>query len=367
MNPAIVLFVCNLVITNSLTFNKRYQHYPIKFDDIQDVKIKRPAKLNLDTSYNTLETINEYVDYLARSRPDIVTKEVIGYSYQKSPITALHIHNDERATVEKPSILIDAGIHAREWISPAVGLCILSQLVENYEDNKYLIDKVNWYIVPMLNPDGYNYTWHGDRFWRKNRQKIPNSHCLGIDLNRNFGYKYGGIGTSKLPCEEIFGGNGPFSEYESRALRDYAAKLPNLRLYLTMHSYGNFLIFPWGWTYERPADYDDLYRVADRARNAMEKVWGHRYTIGTPGDTTGLGAGGSDDYMKAVLGVKYSYTFELPGGGEEGFDFPPGKIQDVCVETWEGIKAFAKFIKEENYRKRPRPKFGNRRHKSRRI
>lgn len=58
---------------------------------------------------------------------------------------------------EKPVILIDGGIHAREWISPAVVVYIINQLVENKE-NHYLIENISWYIVPVLNPDGYEYS-----------------------------------------------------------------------------------------------------------------------------------------------------------------------------------------------------------------
>lgn len=56
----------------------------------------------------------------------------------------------------KPGILVDGGIHAHEWASSAVALFTISQLVE--DSNRHLIENVDWYILPLLNPDGYTYS-----------------------------------------------------------------------------------------------------------------------------------------------------------------------------------------------------------------
>lgn len=59
---------------------------------------------------------------------------------------------------QRPAVFIEAGIHAREWIAPSVALYLLNQLVENYDSNKDLVDSLDWFIVPVTNPDGYEYT-----------------------------------------------------------------------------------------------------------------------------------------------------------------------------------------------------------------
>jgi murein tripeptide amidase MpaA len=58
----------------------------------------------------------------------------------------------------RPEVLVDAGIHAREWIAPAMALYIINQLVENNANNSDLTDGVDWFILPVLNPDGYEYS-----------------------------------------------------------------------------------------------------------------------------------------------------------------------------------------------------------------
>jgi murein tripeptide amidase MpaA len=111
------------------------------------------------------------------------------------------------------------GIHAREWISPASVTYIINELIENRDAHGEAVRSVDWYILPVVNPDGYEYSHRVDRLWRKNRH--VSGHCTGIDLNRNFGYKWGGAGSSPEPCKEIFAGTRPFSEPESAAISNF--------------------------------------------------------------------------------------------------------------------------------------------------
>lgn len=93
---------------------------------------------------------------LASDYPDIVTLDVIGYSYEEQPIYVIKISSGGAS--EKPVILVDAGIHAREWIAPATALYIIQELVEN-QNNRNLIENVDWHIIPILNPDGYRFSY----------------------------------------------------------------------------------------------------------------------------------------------------------------------------------------------------------------
>lgn len=99
--------------------------------------------------------INEYLAYLAATYPDIVTLEDAGLSLEGYGMIFAKISSDP--TAQKPVILIDGGIHAREWISPATVTYIIYQLVEN-STNRQFLDEVDWYILPVLNPDGYEFS-----------------------------------------------------------------------------------------------------------------------------------------------------------------------------------------------------------------
>jgi carboxypeptidase A4 len=117
-----------------------------------------------------------------------------------------------------------SGIHAREWISPASVTYIIQELIENREANTWA-DNLDFYIVPVVNPDGYEYTHNGNRLWRKNRRDPQLGRCSGTDLNRNFGYKWGGAGSSKDRCQEIYAGSAPFSEPETQAIQRFVTGL----------------------------------------------------------------------------------------------------------------------------------------------
>lgn len=82
--------------------------------------------------------------------------ESLGFSYEKREMLVIKISSGGGG--HRPAVLVDAGIHAREWIAPAMALYIINQLVENNATNSDLTDAVDWFIVPVLNPDGYEYS-----------------------------------------------------------------------------------------------------------------------------------------------------------------------------------------------------------------
>jgi len=112
-------------------------------------------------------------------------------------------------------------MHAREWISPATVTYIIRELVENRSKYGSFVSDIDYHIVPLVNVDGYDYSHGKNRMWRKNRAILP-GRCSGVDLNRNFGYKWGMAGASRTnTCVSIYAGKSAFSEPESQAIRDY--------------------------------------------------------------------------------------------------------------------------------------------------
>ncbi|KAF6208024.1 hypothetical protein GE061_016473 [Apolygus lucorum] len=171
--------------------------------------------------------------------PDLVKIVTIGKSSENRPLKVAHISSGKRK--DAPAIWIDGGIHGREWVAPSTALFILKQLTENYNTNKAVVDGIDWFIMPVANPDGYEYSHSVDRFWRKNRSKNPAKRyedyydearygrecaddaetCQGVDLNRNWDFHWKEIGASSSPCKPTFAGDRPFSEPETRAMSDF--------------------------------------------------------------------------------------------------------------------------------------------------
>merc|ERR1719244_930090 len=251
---------------------------------------------------------------------------------------------------DKPGIFIDAGIHAREWISPATVTYILDQLVHNpslYDD---ILSNVNLYFMPSINPDGYEYSHTGDEDWRKTRSDSSSTWgCKGADPNRNWGYHWMENGASDNPCSDIYAGSEAFSEVEMRNVRDQILKLSDsLVVYLTFHSYSQLWLYPWGYTSALPADWMDLDDLAHSAVDALTAVHGTNYDIGSSTNVLYAAAGGSDDWAKGGGGVKYAYTVELRDTGNYGFVLPPEQIIPTGEETFEALKVVANFVKD-NY------------------
>ncbi|XP_012262450.2 carboxypeptidase B-like isoform X2 [Athalia rosae] len=294
------------------------------------------------SSYHRLDDIYGYLDYLAQTFPDLCSVMSIGNSVEGRPLKVLRISNGKPRA---PALWIDGGIHAREWISPAAVTYIINYLVENSEELEE-----DYYILPVVNPDGYEYTFRGDRLWRKNRGNPEKGGvCIGADLNRNFGYRWGGQGSSKQPCREIFAGTGPFSEPETKAIEQFfKTSAANFKAYLTFHSYGQFILYPWGYDKRVPPDYADLERVGRQAAAAMKSAGGvgSVYTVGNSATVLYPASGGADDWAKAVAKIKYSYTIELRDQGRHGFILPAAHIIPTAKEALASVQTIAKAVKQ---------------------
>ncbi|XP_036343963.1 carboxypeptidase B [Rhagoletis pomonella] len=298
-------------------------------------------------AYHRLADIHDFFDVLAKTYPDICSVETIGYSLQKRPLKILKISNGNPGN---PGIWIDGGMHAREWISPATVTFIANQLVEGWDDMPEYMRNVNWYIHAVANPDGYEYTHTTDRLWRKN-MRSHGRQCPGVDLNRNFGYKWGGKGTSANPCSQTYRGSKAFSEPETFYISKFISNYPRdtFHAYLSFHSYGQYILYPWGYDYHLTSDKSDLDRVARQAGTTITKQSGGKYTIGSSATTLYPAAGGSDDWAKGFVGIKYSYTIEMGDTGRYGFVLPASHIESNGRDGYTFVDTVARAVTQGKY------------------
>ncbi|KAH8380301.1 hypothetical protein KR009_009830 [Drosophila setifemur] len=293
-------------------------------------------------AFHRFADINAYLDELAAAYPSRVTVKVAGKSYENRDIKTITISNGDGKTGKKV-IFLDAGIHAREWIAHAGALYVIHQLVENFAANSALLNGYDWVILPVVNPDGYEYTHTSTRMWRKTRKPVT-SACYGTDANRNFDFHWGEVGASSSSCADTFKGETAFSEPETQLLRDQLlAHRENGKMYLTLHSYGNYLLYPWGYTSALPSSWRDIDAVAQAGAAAIKAATGTKYTVGSSTNVLYAAAGGSDDYAFGVAGFPVAITMELPAGGT-GFNPTTSQIESMVSETWLGIKAMAQEV-----------------------
>jgi len=305
-------------------------------------RIRRDATYDYDV-YHTYEEIDDWTREIANDYPNLVRRERLGYSYERRNITKLIVGSSP----DNPQILIDCGIHGREWIAPAFCQCYVHRLVSSYNEVyeiRKMLDQLTFIVVPLLNPDGYAYSHNSDRFWRKTRSRHFGSRCVGVDGNRNFDAKWAGPGSSSRSCSSVYHGPRKNSEPMTKALTRYIDENINkIKAYITFHSYGQVFVFPYSYAAKDVENKKEHEDVARDASDAIFKVNGKRYTYGPGHKSMYLAAGGSDDMAKDH-GVDLVFTIELRDLGTYGFLLPENQINDVCTETYAGMDVIAKHI-----------------------
>ncbi|KAM7375124.1 hypothetical protein PAMA_014282 [Pampus argenteus] len=298
--------------------------------------------------YHSLEDIYYWINLTIQDNPSRVKAILLGSSYEKRPLYALKLSFSDRPN--KKAMWIDCGIHAREWISPAFCLWFVQYSLAFYMQNQditQILDNLDVYVLPVLNPDGYHYTWTTNRMWRKNRSLSKVSSCVGVDLNRNFDANWCTEGASDYPCSEIYCGEFPESEPESQAVADFLRSHKNtIQLYFSIHSYSQMLLFPYSCSLEEAENHNDLLEMAKQAAQNIKRYYRNIYKYGSGAKTIYLAPGGSDDWAYK-LGIKYSYTFELQDRGEYGFLLPPSHIPKACNEALIAVKTIALKVIEK--------------------
>lgn len=211
------------------------------------------------------------------------------------------------------------------------------------------LDRYEFWFVPAVNPDGYDYSHSTDRLWRKTRS--GSYICNGVDPNRNYPFHWGESGASPQRCDETYAGPKPLSEPETAAVaRVLDQNKHRIKAYISLHAYGQYILAPYGYARKLPENYSEMSRAARAWMGAVEQYRGTRYQFGTSSILLYPAAGGSDDYAYGDANIKYSYTVELPDRGRSGFLLSPREIIPVGQETVMGLNAMLAVIQRQSDR-----------------
>jgi murein tripeptide amidase MpaA len=268
------------------------------------------------------ETLNE-LDAQAVAHPAITDRFTMGTSYQGRAIAGIKISDNAGTDENEPEIFINGGIHARERITVEMALYIVDLLVSNYGTDERITNIVNTreiWIVPMVNPDGAEHDMSDGvfRLWRKNRQPIPGSSEIGVDLNRTFGFKWGCCGGgSNNPASDMYRGPEPWFAPETRAYRDFVngrvvGGKQQIRGIISLHAAGRQVLWPYAYTkadHPRTMKYDD-WRAFKKLAKAMAALNG--YTA-EQGSDLYIVDGDMDDWAYHSNRI-FAFTFELRAG-----------------------------------------------------
>ncbi|XP_068144849.1 zinc carboxypeptidase [Drosophila tropicalis] len=309
-----------------------------------------PSKLDWQHFFH-LKTIYAWLDQMAEKYSDRLTVLDMGSSTQNNRIMGIKLSTNPN----NKAIFIEAGIHAREWISPATATYIINELLTSQDAGvQKLARDYNWFVFPSVNPDGYKYTFEHDRMWRKNRQLFGTSR--GVDLNRNYPDHWNSTGSSSDPTRYDYAGPSAGSEVETQRLIDFIrshAKKEQIKTYIALHSYSQMLMFPYGHTKERVYNYDDLQEFGKKAAAAIKAESGRDYVSGSLYETIYPAGGGSMDWAHAELEIPIAYTFELrgPPDSQDLFILPAVQIQPTASEAFTAIRTIVEAAAEKGYYK----------------
>ncbi|KAF2114115.1 hypothetical protein BDV96DRAFT_109773 [Lophiotrema nucula] len=290
-------------------------------------------------SYHSLADHVQYLKDLVTAYPNNAEVFVAGKTNEGRDITGIHIWGSGGKGSQK-GVVWHGTVHAREWITTMVVEYAAYQLLS--ADTNNFKNKFDFYIIPVVNPDGFAYTQTTDRMWRKNRQSTPSTSCVGRDINRNWPNQWdqrGGASTS--PCAEDYKGPSAGDGVETKVLKahlDSVAAGKGVQMYLDFHSYSQLFMYPYGYTCSgvipEAATYD---KIAQGAVAAIKAVHGTTFQPGPICQTIYQVSGDSVDYAYQVAKAKYSITVELRDTGNNGFVLPPAQIKPSGEEMWAGL------------------------------
>ncbi|GGO94917.1 M14 family metallopeptidase [Wenjunlia tyrosinilytica] len=290
-----------------------------------------------DSGYHNYAEATADINAVVAAHPAIMSKRVIGKSYQGRDIVAVKISDNVGTDENEPEVLFTHHQHAREHLTVEMALYLLHEFGDKYATDSRIANVVNsreiW-VVPDLNPDGgeYDIATGSYRSWRKNRQPTTGSSYVGTDLNRNWNYKWGCCGgSSGSPSSETYRGSGPESATEVKVVADFVRSRvvggkQQIKAAIDFHTYSQLVLWPFGYTYSDTGtgmtkDERDTYATLGKKMAAS-----NGYTPEQSSDLY-ITDGTIDDWTWGVHRI-FTYTFEMyPGesGGGGGF-YPPDEV-----------------------------------------
>ena len=317
-----------------------------------------PATIPAYPCYRTIAELDAQLMAWADAYPTLTELHTIGASYEGRDLLVLRMTNEMSPATDRPIFFLMAGIHGRELITPELAMTFIRRLLEGYgrdPDITWLLDYQTIEVLVSANPDGHvrNETGEPWAYWRKNTNPsygICGGTQFGVDLNRNSGFGWGNADGN--PCSPIYQGPSAVSEPETQAVETFMRSLfPDQRpddvttlapdtvsgLFVTLHSYGDLVLWPWGYTYNPAPNADDLARLGHKLAH---------FTGYVAKQASGLypASGTTDDFAYGELGIP-AYTFEV---GDQFY--PPCEQHPALIEPNISALLYAAKVSRAPYR-----------------
>lgn len=239
---------------------------------------EEPWVVNDKDSVYSYEDMTSDLRGLAGKYKGRVSLTSIGTSEDGRNIWCLRIG---RASASR-KLVINAGIHAREWLNPLMLMRKSEEILRQYEDYRSALSGKCVYVIPMINPDGVTISQSGfgairSEKLRKLCQKTKSSYrtwkgnARAVNLNFNFPGGWNEKGKSQKPDGVTYPGEKPASEKETKAMMRFINGLSGLRGVINYHSTGSILY----WNYNVESD-GGLYGRQSALAGKIHSFTGYR-------------------------------------------------------------------------------------------
>jgi len=307
-----------------------------------------------DSGFHNFAEMTAELNQAVTDHPGLISKQVIGRSYQNREIVAIKISDNVGVDENEPEVLFTHHQHAREHLTVEMALYLVRVLTDEYATTqriKNIVDSREIWIVPDMNPDGGEYDISTGSYagWRKNRQPNSGSSYIGTDMNRNWAYKWGCCGgSSGSTSSDTYRGPSAESSPEVKVVADFTRSrrinnVQQIKTHIDFHTFSELILWPMGYTYSNTSP------ELNAADEAVFRLLGQRMasTNGyTPEQASDLYItdGTIDDWMWASQGI-WSYTYEMypSSGGLSGFYPPDEQIGPQTTRIREAVLTFIEY------------------------
>ncbi len=304
----------------------------------RDRLTQRAAAVDWFADFKNLADVNAKLDAVVAAHPATCSIVTAGTSIQGRTIRGIRISRHPTST-PVPAFVFTATQHAREWAATMTAMWFIERLsADDGTDARItaIVDASEVFVFPVVNPDGYEYSWVTNRMWRKNR-RLNSGGAYGVDLNRNWGTGWGGSGSSGTQSSETYRGTAAFSEPESAGFRDFMLPRTNMAGHIDIHSYSQMFLWPTSYVATLPPDQASFSKVGTAVQTAIKSQYNKTYTIGSSYTTYGPTAGCIEDWTYTVVG-NLGFCVEVRDTGTYGFIMPASEIAPNVIENFAGAK-----------------------------
>ncbi|MDA1007851.1 MAG: M14 family zinc carboxypeptidase [Planctomycetota bacterium] len=330
--------------------------YCVLIDDLEALIAEEAARLaqqdggiagvNYFDDFRPLPLIHQRLAELAQGSQGIASEFSIGLTLEGRDIRGLRISTAPAGSI-RPALFVDGCQHAREWATPTVTMWIADRLISGWQSADPVVTSIlssfDVFVIPVVNGDGYEHSWTTNRLWRKNRRDNGDG-TFGVDLNRNWGFMWGGPGSSGATNSETYRGVSPWSEPETQAMRDFILLHPEIVAAIDFHSYSQLILWPYGWTASQLPANNAVYQQSTAAIDvAIESAHGMVYTAGPVAPTLYVADGSAVDWLHETAEA-CAWTIEVRDTGAYGFIMPVSEIIPNAEENYAAFLAMAQWF-----------------------